>query len=349
MRLTLIALLMAGCSESTIFVEKDAEAGLTDGQIRGRVCSADGRNWQADAMAYTNLFDSEGRLYDTVIAYTDLDGYFQLDDLPAEAEYDVKVVYGADYLLEETVYVGDGEVIELDTPDCFDPLELDVAVVSGDYDDFELVLSNMGFANYEVINGQDEAELRSFLLDPDAMSQYDVIFFNGGFVEDGIIYGGEDETVSFQVMSNIVDYVTSGGAIYASDWAYDVVEQGWPDAINFVGTDEEPDAAQLGEYGFVTAAVSDSAMAEWLGSNYIDVEYDLPVWPPMEQVDDAVSIHLTGTIDYREGTSTYTLSSVPMLVSFTAGEGRVTFSTFRVAKNASTDMMLVLQYMMYNL
>lgn len=349
MRLLLVPLFLVGCSESTFYVKDDVPPGLDDGQIRGRVCSADGRNWQADAMAYTNLIDSEGRLYETAIAYTDLDGYFQLTDLPAEQEYTVYVTYGADYLLEQTVWVGDGEVVELDTPDCFDPLELDVAVVSGDYDDFQLVLSNMGFANYEVIDGLDNSELTGFLLDPDAMSQYDIIFFNGGFIEEGIIYGGDDKTLTTQVMSNIVEYVEAGGAIYASDWAYDVVEQGWPDAINFVGTDDEPDAAQLGEYGFVTAAVSDSAMAEWLGSNYIDVEYDLPVWPPVESIDSAVSVHLTGTIDYREGTSTYTLSSVPILVSFSAGEGRVTFSTFRVAKNASTDMMLVLQYMMYNL
>ena len=43
-----------------------------------------------------------------------------------------------------------------------------------------------------------------------------------------------------------------------------MVEQTWPEAINFVGADEIPDAAQLGEYGMVNAAVSDAALAEWL-------------------------------------------------------------------------------------
>jgi hypothetical protein len=48
-------------------------------------------------------------------------------------------------------------------------------------------------------------------------------------------------------------------ADYASDWAYDVVEQIWPEAINFVGADEIPDSAQMGEYGMVTATVADLA------------------------------------------------------------------------------------------
>ena len=41
--------------------------------------------------------------------------------------------------------------------------------------------------------------------------------------------------------------------------------------------------------------------------------------------------------------------AVPLLASFSSGEGKVVFSTFRVAKNSSCDIMQVLQYMMYNL
>jgi hypothetical protein len=127
------------------------------------------------------------------------------------------------------------------------------------------------------------------------------------------------------------------------------VESCWPEAINFVGADEVPDAAQLGEYGIVNAAVSDAALADWLDSDYTQVEFDLPVWPPIEGVADTVSVHLTGNIDYREGISVFNLNASPLLVSFTSGEGRVAFSTFRVAKNADSDIILMLQYMMYSL
>jgi hypothetical protein len=42
--------------------------------------------------------------------------------------------------------------------------------------------------------------------------------------------------------------VNNGGSVYASDWAYDVVEIGWPDRVDFVGADEIPNDAQLGEH-----------------------------------------------------------------------------------------------------
>ena len=131
--------------------------------------------------------------------------------------------------------------------------------------------------------------------------------------------------------------------------ALNVVELGWPDRLDFVGDDTIPDDAQLGEYGEVTALVSDDAMADWLDVSTLAIEYDLPVWPPIESADSAVSTHLLGSVEYRNGTETYELSDVPLLVSFGSGEGKVVFSTFRVAKNGSSDMLLILQYMMYNL
>ncbi|HCH64867.1 MAG TPA: hypothetical protein DFR83_18825, partial [Deltaproteobacteria bacterium] len=82
----------------------------------------------------------------------------------------------------------------------------------------------------------------------------------------------------------------------------------------------------------------------------IDIEYDLPVWPPIESVDEnAVTTHLEGNVSYRIGTETYELVDAPLLVSFTSGEGKVVFSTFRVAKNGTSEMMEILQYMMYYL
>ena len=394
---------LVGCSETSITKYVDSEAGQPPGSILGRVCDPSGRHWLPDAMAYAHLINDSGELYDTRTSYTDRDGYFLLDDMPSDTEYTVYVQYGDSILETHTVRVGMSEDAEIEEPDCFDPLELDVAVITGDYDDFQDVLRHMGFANYELIDGLYAAEMAGFLMDLDTMLQYDIIVFNGGHVEEGIIYelpeddedddgpgsifdedtgapdaeedesadetddaldtgapidgeddGGdaEDEPSVFQyevIRNNIKAYVEAGGAVYTSDWAYDVVEQTWPEAINFVGADEIPDAAQLGEYGMVNAAVSDAALAEWLDSDYTQVEFDLPVWPPIEGVADTVSVHLTGSIDYREGINIYTVAASPLLVSFTYGDGKVAYSTFRVAKNADADIILTLQYMMYSL
>ncbi|MCB9779436.1 MAG: hypothetical protein H6742_12795 [Alphaproteobacteria bacterium] len=366
-----LATLAAGCTQDKTFTRiDDSNPVISPGQISGRVCDASGKTWLQDATVYTHVKERGGdRVIETRIAYTDRDGYFLLEELPGEAEYDVLIQFGGDTLGDQQKYglwLGDGEDKVLAEPDCFDPLTIDVAIISGSYDSFELVLSNMGFANYTEIDGLDRSEVEGFLTDLTAMQSYDIIFFNGGHVEEGLIYevqddedepglGGGEEVdtgtipVSEEVMDNIRAYVEGGGSIYASDWAYDVVEQAYPDRLDFVGDDNVPDAAQLGEYDLVSAAVSDASMGAWLDKDYIEVEYDLPVWPPIETASDSVSVHLRGDVTYRQGTVTRNIPTAPMLVSFGAGEGKVVYSTFRVAKNANSDVLQVLQYMMYNL
>lgn len=348
-----LALLAGACTpDQGLNYRKDDPIVVEDGAISGRVCDPSGRTWLADAQAYINLVDSDGVIYDTKTAFSDIDGNWRISELPGERYYTVYVQYGPEELMrEEDVWVGSGETVALEEPGCFDPLAIDVAVVTGDYDDFNLVLNQMGFANYVLIDGTDEATLSSFLDDPAELAKYDIIFFNGGFVEQGIIYDLDDpaNTAPDTRVQNVVDYVNNGGSIYASDWAYDLVEIGWPDRADFVGADEIPNDAQMGDYDVVNAAVSDTSMSEFLGTNYIDVTYDLPVWPPVESVASSVSVHLTATVPYSDGLSDYTLTSVPILYSFNSGDGKVVFSTFRVARNSSDETVDMLQYMMYRL
>ncbi|MEC8422975.1 MAG: hypothetical protein VX000_04310 [Myxococcota bacterium] len=345
--------LLTGCNESSFFVKGDPEPPAPEnGVVQGRVCDPSGRTWLADALVYTHLTTSDGRIIETATAYSDRDGFWYIDSLPPEREYTFYVQYGDDLIETHTLWVDDGDEVALEEPDCFDPLQLDVAVVAGDYDNFDFVLDDMGFANYYVVNGLLESELSTFLMDLEAMNTYDIIFLNGGHVEENIIYDLEDSDAPAQVATirqNLFDYVQAGGTLYASDWAYDAVETVWPDRIEWVGDDAVPDDAQHGEYDLVTANIRDAAMADWLGRATLDVEFDLPVWPPMESVDGSVTTHLEGNISYRIGTSSYNLAQAPIMASFTSGEGRVVFSSFRVAKNGTSDMLLLLQYMMYNL
>lgn len=344
-----LPLMLSACNESSFFVKGDLVLeGPQPGSIEGRVCDPSGRMWLADAKAYTHLFTADGHLYETRLVYTDRDGRWIIEDLPPEATYTIYIQYGDEILSTVDVYVGDKDEVKLEEPDCFDPLSLNVAVVTGDYDNFDLVLDRMGFANYTLVDGLTETEVTGFLSDLDAMLQFDIIFVNGGFVEENVIYSDTGTTDIY--MQNIRDYVYAGGAIYASDWAYDVVELGWPERIDFVGDDNVVDDAQVGEYDLVTSSVVDASLEDWLESSTIPIEYDLPVWPPVESVDTTtVTTHLTGNVSYRVGTESYNLVDVPLLMSFTSGEGKVVFSTFRVAKNGNQEMMEILQYIMYYL
>lgn len=347
----LLAVLNSCGTENNLSTTVGKTVVVNPGSISGRVCDPSGRTWLADALAYVNVTDDAGLIYETKKAFSDLDGYFRIDDLPGNKDYTVYVTYGPDQLMAEAVHIGNGDTITLAEPSCFDPLELDVAVVAGDYDDFGRVLDDMGFVNYHLINGMDETELTDFVSSMDELNKYDLIFFNGGIVEDGIFYDLDDSTntLPVTVMDNIRAYVDGGGSIYASDWSYDIVEIGWPDKVDFVGADEIPDEAQKGDYELLDAAVTDASLSEYLEKQYIEIEYDLPVWPPIETVSRTVSVHLTGTVPYSDGLSDYTLSSVPLLVTFNSGNGKVAFSTFRVVRNGDEDMLRTLQYIMYNL
>ncbi len=349
--LTLSLLVLVGCSDTQLSYTKEDPVVILPGSISGRVCDPSGRLWLPDALAYVNLMDDEGIIYQTVQAYSDTDGRWVLDDIPGEREYTVYVQYGNEILATETVYVASAESVELPEPDCFDPVSLDIAIVTGDYDNFDLVLNQLGFTNYETIDGQDGDELNTFLGDPEELGRFDIIFFNGGFVEDGTIYDTTDPTnaQTAQNVQNVVDYVNGGGVIFGSDWSYDLVERGWADRIDWVGADEVPDDAQKGDYDLVNAAVSDASLAEFLGKEYLDIQYDLPVWPPIESIASGVSVHLSGTVPYSDGLSEYTLTAVPLLVSFNSEQGKVAFSTFRVVPNSSEDMLAIIQYMLYEL
>jgi len=344
-----VALLATACNESSFFVKGDPELeGPQPGSIEGRVCDPSGRTWLADAKVYTHLFTADGHLYETKLVYTDRDGRWIIEELPPGYSYTVYVQLGDDIIDMHEAFVGDQDAVLLEEPDCFDPLSLNVAVVTGDYDNFDLVLERMGFANYTLVDGLTDSEVTDFFGDLEGMLQYDVVFINGGFVEKDVIYSSDGSTDLY--LQNVRDYVSAGGAVYASDWAYDLVELGWPERLDFVGDDLVIDDAQVGEYDLVTSTVTDASLSDWLEASTLPIEYDLPVWPPIESVDsDAVTTHLEGNVSYRVGTETYDLVEVPLLVSFTSGEGKVVFSTFRVAKNGSSEMMEILQYMMYYL
>lgn len=353
MRVLLVPLaLIAACqNENNLSTTVPRTEVVADGSISGRVCDPSGRTWLADALAYVNVTDDTGFIYETKRAFTDLDGYFTIEDLPGNKTYTVYVTYGPTQLMAEEIEVGNGEHVTLDEPSCFDPLELDVAVVAGDYDDFGRVLEDLGFVNHHTINGGDQAELTDFLSSREEMDKYDLIFFDGGLIEDGVFYDlvNPENPVPDTVMANIRSYVEEGGSIYASDWSYDIVEIAWPEKIDFVGADEIPDDAQKGDYELLDAAVTDASLSEYLAKQYIEIEYDLPVWPPIENTSKTVSVHLTGTVPYSDGLSDYTLSGVPLLVTFNSGEGKVAYSTFRVVRNGNDDVLRTLQYIMYNL
>lgn len=328
-------LIGTACNEQSFTPTQPTVDDLEAGSVSGRVCDPVALTWLEGAQVYTQAFDAEDIPYATIGTITDADGRWQLDDLlPSERNYDIYVQYGYEILETHSVRITSGETVALGEPECFDPL--DVAVITGDYDDLGNLLGDLGVYTYDTVEGTTSSALVDFLSSLDSMEEYDVILFNGGHVEEDVIFD-TDGTATAQVAANLENirrFVSNGGMIYATDWSYDIVEQIWPDKIDFLGDDTIPEDAQVGETGIVQANVIDPALAEYIGTDKVEVDFDLPVWPPMESVSGDVVVHLqTGSIEYAIGDDVETLSNVPLLVSFSEGPGKVVFSSYRLSAN----------------
>ncbi|MCK6514373.1 hypothetical protein L6R46_04860 [Myxococcota bacterium] len=331
------ALFVVGCkSDNTIRALADVPGG--DGlNIEGRVCDYDRNTWLEGARVYTHMITSDGWLADTVTTVTDAEGKFKLENVYDNTDYRVYVEEGNELLEIIEVSVTTQSVVMPD-PDCGGGA-LNVAVVSGSYDDFEAVLDALGYGTYDLINGQTGEELQQFLLNSEGLAIYDVIFFNGGHLEEDLFYdtdGTDTAGVVPQVLASVKAYVQSGGVLYATDWAYDVIEQAWPGKIEFVGDDNVPNDAQMGETGTVTATVADAELKESMGQETFKVNYDLDVWPPITAKGEGTRVWASGDIQWRSGAQSQTLSSSPLLVSFQDGDGRVVYGTWRNASNLNT-------------
>ena len=99
------------------------------------------------------------------------------------------------------------------------------------------LLPRFGIGDFEIINGQTGADLLQFLGSAENMSVYDMVFFDGGHLEEDVIYdtdGSDSAGNVAQVHAALESYVSQGGTLYVTDWSYDVVERIWPDYIDFL-------------------------------------------------------------------------------------------------------------------
>ncbi len=350
--MVLLLFALSGCASDQGLAQTGTVGSVVEafGGVKGRVCDPEASVWLEGATVYTNLYDRTGRLYDTRQTTTNALGEWQLDELPADVTYTVYVQLGLTILEAWNVTIEADRVIELPEPDCLDIANLDVAVITGNYDDFARVLESVGIYDYTLVDGEDELVLSGFLTDLDAMLAYDVIVFDGGHVEEGILYDSRDPSnpVPGQVIDNVRAFVAAGGNVLATDWSYDVVEEAWPEKIDFLGVDEVPNAAQRGNVQTVQAYLVDQQLAAFVGApdGFITLNYDLPIWPPIESVSNTVSVHVDGTITYWDNGVDVPLAGSPILVSFNGGGGRVVYSTFRFSANTTDDVVDIARYIM---
>ena len=320
--------------------------GQGDGSISGRVCDPEAYLWLEGASIYTHIIDSSGELRDVRETLSDADGNWKLEGL-ADGAYTVYIQYGSTTLDMFDATVLNGRDTEVENGSCVSSSDVEVAVVTGDFDDFDKVLKEAGIAGAYDVDGQTGSELLQFLQNIDEMGHYDAIFFAGGHLEDGIFYsidGSEAATVDI-VKANLQAYVSNGGVVFASDWSYDVIEEAWPDKIDFLG-DGTPDSAQVGEPGLYVCDVNNTGLKESLGKDTVKMDLDLDAWPVMDSVADDVKVFLNTDATWRRGMETDVEKNSPMLVEFESGKGIVVFTPFRMSANLDGPRLPVVQWLL---
>lgn len=296
--------------------------------VSGRACDPATLTWIDGALVYTHIYDSNDVVWDSRSDHTGPDGAWTLTDLAPRLDYEVYVQVGQQIVDRFVVELGD-EDLAVPAPPCTSPADRDVAVITDDVSGLVPWLEAVGAADAEVIDGQGDAAV-TFLSDAGALHDFDLIVLDGGLAEEGLFYGvGPVELV----LDGLRSWVRGGGVLLVTDWAYDAVERGWPERVDFFGDDTVPDAAQVGDVGAVRGRVVDGPLALATGLDEVDIVYDLPAWPLVDEVGPDVRVYVTGDAPWRRGLQGGTSADVPLLLGFDEGEGRVLLLTWRPAAN----------------
>lgn len=242
------------------------------GKLTGKVMAKNGVKPIGGAMVF--VLNDQSKLYYT---HTDASGNFSLDAPAGSRELQIQTGGGANFRTTIPINVVAGQTIAIDPGTSRLDQVARMAYVAGNYDSIQTMITDMGYDITALTNND--------LLDYSIVSQYDIIFLNCG----------AKQTMTNQSLmdTNLANFVTNGGSLYASDWAVAYLSGG---GINSHGCNEAngfiPDdklcATNNGSTQTVTgASVSDANLAASIGFSSLDIQYDLPAWQQITNYDPA--------------------------------------------------------------
>lgn len=268
------------------------------GSIEGSVCDVAG----GPAVGAQVWVDAQGQRHQ---ATTDAQGAWRMDCVPPGSW-----TFTAQSGSWSTTFAGEvvsSQHTTLAGEECLDPRSAQVAVIWGEWDSMQDVLTALNIPHTLYMNSAD------LLLNPTELAQYDIVFFNCGW--------NEEVMLNATTVGNIRSFVNAGGSVYASDLAYDMVELGWPSFVDFYGDDTIRDEAEWGPLFEGTVNVLNSALVTALGGQTTVFVESLGT--AMESTSANTQVHLQGD---RLGDGVQR----PFMVSFQPSptSGRVFFTDF---------------------
>ena len=218
-----------------------------------------------------------------------------------------------------------------------------IAVATGDYDKMECVLRKMGLqdGSYTLFEGAKVLKstparptFSSLVRNLGQMKSYNIIFIN---CTDNTF---ESELNNPQVVSNIKQYVQSGGRLYVTDWSYDWIERidTFSPYVDFEPgasgpAPEKANAAALGKGEIkVQADIKDSKMRQWLTlfpgaakNGRAVIEHFLAQWVIMHKLHKETKTWVEGVVQFGSGQQ----AKRPLTVTFNFKScGKILFSSY---------------------
>ncbi|MEQ8277406.1 MAG: choice-of-anchor D domain-containing protein [Deltaproteobacteria bacterium] len=288
------------------------------GDIQGRICDLDMAGPVVGATVYVDT--PNGRISTT----TNANGDYVLTCVPA-GTYDVTAESGQ-WSNSSVATVTAYTTTVIPGQQCLDPTSANVAVIFGSFDNIEAVLAAKGIP-YDFYTTPD-----ALVLNPTLLGTYDIVFINCGW----------NEAVGLGPTSraNLTAYVSNGGSLYTSDWAYDIVEVLWPNAVDFHGDDNVLNSAQSGgSYSGLVDVLEPSLVAALNGQTQIT----------MNACCVATTSAGPGTTVYLEAQRFPPDPPNPLMIGFspTPTAGRVFHTDFH--NNGQPDIETVFSWLLLNL
>lgn len=313
--------------------------------IVGTVCAPNGMTPLGGALAYVDT--SVGRIQDVANSQ----GAFVLGPVPV-GTYAVHVRAGVFSATVPGVVVRAGMITQIGggASECVAVGgEVKLGVVTGIYDDVGAVLARLGVSAVDTFDGISGLYVQDLLLQPAVLNRYDMVFFNCG-LNDSVMTNLQ---VRALVTANLADYVAAGGRIYVSDWAYDLVEQTWPDALGFFGDDLVPNSAQVGaDADHLTAQVADSVLETALSVSTVEVVFNLSAWALLTGVGPGARVYLQAPVSVCADAAclaTVEQGMTPLTVSFQppGAAGTVFFTSLHQETQQTPDMERLLELLVF--
>jgi len=238
-------------------------------KVYGKVTSPSGRTIPNTYVYY----DNNGTIYDS---FTNQSGEFEINVPIGNGKLSIQTGNGKLFNSSMDITVVEGETLDLRNENFVLNTSSNLAFVTGSYDEIQTIITNLGYTTTELT------------LDDITNNNLDNI--NALFLNCGT---NATITLPDVFYNNLNDFVTNGNSLYASDWALRLLVGN--DNYAQDCTTERPGGFIPDEMvcGIKSGAIEtltnntilNNDLSSFIGTNTIDIEYDLPSWMQLNYID----------------------------------------------------------------